>query len=98
MSDRRLPTTVWSRERSVNWIESVLDEGVRHGGRLAIGRDNIDSLQGDNLRRGYGITRPVPVWRSQVLGRGNPALFINLVRVGDLNSMLTQHLLDNLSK
>lgn len=84
VSDRRLPMFVWIWERRVNRVESVLEEGVRHGGRLTIGCDDIDGRQGDNFIRRDGVSRPVPVWRSQVLGCSNPALCIHLVRVCDL--------------
>jgi hypothetical protein len=96
VSDRRLPGAKWSWERRVNGVEGVPDEWVRHGGCLAIGCDDIDGRQGDNFRRRCGVSRPVPVWRSQVLGCSDPALFINLVRVCDLESVLLEHLLDNL--
>ena len=97
VSDRRLPIAVWIRERRVNRVESVLEEWVLHGGRLAIGCDDIDSLQGDNFIRRDRVSRPVPVWRSQVLCRGNPTLCIHLVRVCDLESVLLQSLLDDMN-
>jgi len=93
-SNCRFPRAVWSRERPINRVEGVLEEWVRHGGRFAIGCDDIDGFQGDNFRRRDAVSSPVPVWRSQVLGCGDPALFINLVRVGDLESVLLKHLLD----
>jgi hypothetical protein len=96
VSDRRLPIAVWLREGWVNRIEGVLEEWVRHVGRLAIGCDNADGLIGDNLRGRDGVSRPVPVGGSQVLGCGNPTPCIDLVRVCDLESVLLQHLLDNL--
>ena len=71
MSDCRLPILVgsWPRwEGRIDGTESILDDGVRHSGRLTIRRDDIDSLQRDNLRRRDGISSPIPVWRSQVLG------------------------------
>ena len=97
VSDRRSPIFVWIWERRVNRVESVLEEWVRHSGRLAIGRDDIDRLHGDNFIRRDGVSRPVPVWRSQVLGCGNPTLFIYLVRICDLQSVLLQRLLDNMN-
>jgi hypothetical protein len=95
-SNRRFPGAVYlTFERRINRVEGVLEEWVRHGGRFSIGCDDIDGFQGDNFRRRDDVSRPVPVWRSQVLGCGDPALFINLVRVGDLDSVLLKHLLDN---
>ena len=96
MSNRRLPGAEWIWERRINRVEGVLEEWVRHGGRLAVGCDDIDGLQGDNFGRRDDVGRPVPVWQSQVLSCGDPALFINLVRVCDLESVLLNHLLDNL--
>ena len=96
VSDRRFPILVWSRERRVNRVESVLEEWVRHGGGSAIGGDDIDGRLGDNFVRRDAVGRPVPVWCSEVLGCGNPALFIGLVCVCDLKGVLLQHLLDNL--
>ena len=96
MSDRRLPIAVGLGERWVNGIEGVLQEWVRHVGRLAIGCDNADGLIGDNLRGRDGVSRPVPVRGSQVLGSGDPTLCIDLVRFCDPDSVLMQHLLDDL--
>ena len=96
MPNRRFPRLVWSWERRVNRVEGVTDEWVRHGGRVAVGCDNIDSLQRNNFSRRSAVSCPVPVWRSQVLGCSDPALFIDLVRVCNLESVLLQHLLDHL--
>lgn len=96
VSDRRFPTAIWSRERSVDRVEGVLEERVHHGGRFSIGCDDIEGLHRNNFGRRDGVTRPVPVWHSQVLGCGNPALFIHLVCICDLKSMLLHHLLDNM--
>ena len=63
---------------------------------MAVGCDNIDGLQRDNFSRRGAVGCPVPVWRSQVLGCSDPALFIDLVRVCNLESALLQHLLDHL--
>jgi hypothetical protein len=98
MSDRRFPIVVWIRERGGNRVEGVSEEWVLHGGRSSIGCDDIEGLHGDTFGRRDAIFRPVPVWRSQVLGCGNPTLCINLVRVCNLDSVLLQHLLDNMAK
>jgi hypothetical protein len=98
MSDRRFPIVVWTWERGRNRVEGVSEEWIRHGGRFSIGSDDIEGLHGDTFRRRDAVARPVPVWRSQVLSCGNPTLFIHLVRVCNLDSVLLQHLLDNMTK
>jgi hypothetical protein len=96
VSDGRFPTAVWSWERPVNRVEGVLEEWIRHGGRFSIGCDDAEGFQRDNFGRRDSVSRPVPVWHSQVLGCGNPTLFIHLVRVCDLESVLLHNLLDNM--
>jgi hypothetical protein len=63
---------------------------------FSIGCDDAEGFQRDNFGRRDSVSRPVPVWHSQVLGCGNPTLFIHLVRVCDLESVLLHNLLDNM--
>lgn len=67
--DRRPQKAPRAWERRVDGVEGVLEQGVRHRGRLTVGRDDIDGLQRDDLRRWDAIRSPIPVRRSEVLGR-----------------------------
>jgi hypothetical protein len=96
-SDRRFPKIVWVRERLGNRVEGVLEEWVRHRGHLAIGCDDIDGLHKNDFGRRDTIPRPVPVWHSQFPGCVNPELLIDLVRVCDIQSVLLQDFLDDLT-
>lgn len=95
MPDCRLPVAIWIRERGINRVEGVFEEWVRHRGRLSIGCDDIEGLQGDDFGRRDRVSRPIPVWRTQVLSYGNPTLCIRLVRARNLESVLLQYLLDH---
>lgn len=78
MSDRRRPTVVGTWFRWEGWVdgmESVFDEGVRHS-FLTVRRGDLDDFESDNLRRRDGISSPIPVGRSQILGCSFPALLI----------------------
>ena len=86
MSNRRLPILVGKWERWVDGVESVLDERVWHRSRVTVRRGDVNSRQGGNLRRRDGISSPIPVWRSQILGRSQPAILI-LVSLGNVKSM-----------
>ena len=68
MSDRCLPVLVGSWERRVDGVEGVLVQGVRHSGSITVGRDDVDGLQRDDLRRWDAVRGPIPIGRSEVLG------------------------------
>jgi hypothetical protein len=93
VSDGRLPGLVWRWERSVDGVESVLVEGIRHADGAAIKGDDVDILKGDNFRRRDGICSPVPIRRSKVLSCSNPIWLVKLVLLGNVESLALHDLL-----
>jgi hypothetical protein len=91
--DRRLIGVPRRWERRVDGVESVPIKRVWHACRLTVRRDNIDGLQGDDLRRRDTIGSPVPVGRSEVLGYSYPMRLIVTIGLGNVKSVLLQHLL-----
>jgi hypothetical protein len=98
MSNRRLPRGVGRWKGTGDGIESVLEEGVLHGGCVTVRRDDVDGLQRDNFRGRDDSGGPIPERSSEVLCCLYPAIFI-LIPVGNIKSMLLQHLLfDSINK
>ena len=95
VSDRGLPRRVWGWERWVDGMESVLVEWVRHSNRATVKGDDGNALKRDNLGRRDSIASPIPIGCSEVLGRGFPTSFVNLVFLGNCQSMALHHLLYN---
>jgi hypothetical protein len=93
VSEGRLPVAVRSWEGRVDGMESVLEEWVRHADGATIESDDVDRLKRDNLSRWDRICSPIPIRRSQVLGRGVPSVFINLVLARNIESMSLHDLL-----
>jgi hypothetical protein len=93
VSEGRLPVAVRSWEGRVDGMESVLEEWVRHADGATIESDDVDRLKRDNLSRWDRICSPIPIRCSQVLGRGVPSVFINLVLACNIESMSLHDLL-----
>src|ERR1700684_461239 len=94
MSDRCLPITVRIWEGRADGVESVLEKGVRHSGRVTIRRGDVDGLIRDDLRRRDAISSPIPVRRPEVLCSSCPP-WLFLVLLGNGKSMLLHQLLYN---
>jgi hypothetical protein len=93
MSEGHRPVAVRSSEGRVDGMESVLEEWVRHADGATIESDDVDRLKRDNLSRWDRICSPIPIRCSQVLGRGVPSVFINLVLARNIESMPLHDLL-----
>jgi hypothetical protein len=96
VSEGNLPVLIWRREsRSLTCLKLVKQERIIHQHRRAVGVDNFDFLQGDNLRRWNCcfFFSPVPEWLAKIDSRFCPLVVVDLVICGNLDCKLIDYLL-----
>ena len=76
-------------------MESVLVERIRHADGATIKGGDVDGLKRDNFRGRDSICSPIPIRRSQVLSCSNPISLVDLVSLGNVESMALHDLLYN---